>query len=479
MLLRNSIIYFGFSILNQLLYLILIPLIANNLIMEDYGKYSIVSTFQTLIVMFLTLGITSGYQRFYHEEEDKNRFKNTVLSFSIICGLVIGIIIFRLKSIIIKYVFTKVDDSVRLLLFTIIIAWTQSLINIYMFDYSIQNKAFQASIINSVRLIATVMVTGYCLIVLKMGILGTVIAIAIANSLVLVVLIVRDIKNIRFCFHTEVLRKPLTFSIGLIPGAFSNWILTLVDRFFIRDLMNYGAVAIYSMGYKVGMMMDMGFVTPFSSAFTPVKYKAITEEDGTKTINRIYGMYNYIGSIVVLGISLFAKIIILVLSSSQYIKALYIVPIIAFSYYLFGLQMFNNIGLHYANKTIKNSFVLFISALVNIILNILLIPKAGIYGAAIATFGSFLLSNLLYYYYSRKYYDLILDQKKPLYYLFIIAIFYAISLVLSKLIGNMFINSIVNLLLIGIYGYVCIRVRLVKYEEINNILQIIKKKLRK
>jgi len=158
---------------------------------------------------------------------------------------------------------------------------------------------------------------------------------------------------------------------------------------------------------------------------------------------------------------------------------LYIVPIIAFSYYLFGLQMFNNIGLHYANKTIKNSFVLFISALVNIILNILLIPKAGIYGAAIATFGSFLLSNLLYYYYSRKYYDLILDQKKPLYYLFIIAIFYAISLVLSKLIGNIFINSIVNLLLIGIYGYVCIRVRLVKYEEINNILQIIKKKLRK
>ena len=83
----NSLTYFLFSIISQILNLILIPLYTKNITTDEFGQYNIVTSLQSFLSIFITLGIFSGLMRFMGDTDDKQGIKNTALHFSIIWGV--------------------------------------------------------------------------------------------------------------------------------------------------------------------------------------------------------------------------------------------------------------------------------------------------------------------------------------------------------------------------------------------------------
>jgi O-antigen/teichoic acid export membrane protein len=111
-----------------------------------------------------------------------------------------------------------------------------------------------------------------------------------------------------------------------------------------------------------------------------------------------------IGAVCLIGILLSKELVVFLIPVS-YHEAHSIIPIIIFGYFVNGLYYFAVQPIFYFNKTIYLPFLTFASASVNIIVNMILIPLYGIYGAAYATVISFIFQAVLVYIISKKLFD--------------------------------------------------------------------------
>lgn len=474
----NTFFYFLSSVLTQIINLILIPIYTRNMTSAQFGQYNLVSSLQSLLSIFISLRIYSGLCRFFNEVQDKNKLKNVALTFSILWGILCCFIFGYLLSSRIADVAFK-DDVLGnyYVKFIIINSTILCLISIYTSYYSMLYKVKRVCITNISQIFLTLCFTYYYLIVLKYGILGIYKAQLISFSIVFLILFILDIKNYKFILSKINLKQMLSYGIGLAPGEISAWILTLIDRYFIKGMINLSAVAVYSMGYKIGVLIEPLFLSPFKSSFTPFKFSIYKESDGKLRIKEMFNYFNFVGWFIVLGLSIFADIAIKILSTKEYNQSYKIVVIIAFSYYLWGLAEFYELGLQIANKMHIDSLIVTISAIFNILFNYLLIPKFGIYGAAFATCIAYLIANVLYYLTGRKYYNLGISLLEPYKCGFIFFVLYCIYMLFKININNLVLEFLLNFIICIIYVVACIRFKIISYDNIKKIVNIIKKKI--
>ncbi|MDZ3954910.1 oligosaccharide flippase family protein [Bacillus thuringiensis] len=476
-LISSGTVYFIFSILTQLINMLLIPLYTSNLSQNDYGKYELLNTIQQLLGLAITIGVYSGLKRFFYDVENKITLKNTALNFSVLWGIVVFSFVYFISPLISDYVFSG-DNEVTLYIRVIVItSLLTCLIAIYTSYYEMEFKAFRVAIVQLSILILTFLLATYYILILGNGIIGILKATLISNLLVFIVLFILDFKNYKITIHVPYLKNILYYGGGLLLGQISAWILNLIDRFFIKELINYSAVAVYSISSKIGMLINPVFITPFAQVFTAYKFKVYKEEGGQQKIQNMFRIYNIVGCFCIFGLAIFGKIAISILATNEYLEAYKIIPLIAISHFIWGIGQFYSLGLHVANKMMLNSLIVVISALINIVLNILLIPHLGINGAALATIVSYIVANILYYYFSEKYYSLGLGLLYPYKYFAIFVLLYGVYWMLISPIQNLYIEFICNVFLCIVYVLLLIVFKFTNIQEIRGfLLSIVKKK---
>ena len=88
--------------------------------------------------------------------------------------------------------------------------------------------------------------------------------------------------------------------------------------------------------------------------------------------------------------------------NEAYWSGLVIIPIVSAAYYFTGVATNFAAGLHITKQTKYLPLATGSAAIANVIMNILLIPYIGYYGAAWATFGAYIVSAAVMYYYSQR-----------------------------------------------------------------------------
>ncbi|KIZ30510.1 hypothetical protein C5137_15570 [Bacillus cereus] len=475
-LVSSGVVYFVFSILTQVINMLLIPLYTNNLSQMEYGKYELLNTIQQLLGLAITVGVYSGLKRFYYETENKHLLKNTALNFSFLWGASVYVFIYFLSPTISDYVFNGEQAAIGYIRLIVVSSILTCLISIYTSFYEMEFKAFRAAVIQLSILTITFGLAFYFVAIREEGIIGALKSISIANLIVFVILFVGDFRNYKFKINTGYLKNMLNYGGGLLLGQISAWVLNLIDRFFIKDLISYSAVGIYSLSYKIGMLINPVFIAPFAQVFTSFKFKAYKEVNGKEKIQKMFHIYNMIGCFCVFGLSIFGKIGVNILANEEYLEAYKIIPLIAISYFIWGVGQFYSLGLHIANKMVSNSLIVVISAVVNILLNIILIPKIGVNGAAIATIIAYMIANVFYYYFSEKYYSLGLGIFYPYKYFIVFILLYVVYYYFISSLENLYIEFFWNLILCVMYIVLLIVFR---FTNINEIKMLVNKILSK
>ncbi|EKS8357382.1 hypothetical protein QC455_001313, partial [Bacillus cereus] len=183
-LISSGTVYFIFSILTQLINMLLIPLYTSNLSQNDYGKYELLNTIQQLLGLAITIGVYSGLKRFFYDVENKITLKNTALNFSVLWGIVVFSFVYFISPLISDYVFSG-DNEVTLYIRVIVItSLLTCLIAIYTSYYEMEFKAFRVAIVQLSILILTFLLATYYILILGNGIIGILKATLISNLLV-------------------------------------------------------------------------------------------------------------------------------------------------------------------------------------------------------------------------------------------------------------------------------------------------------
>ena len=381
-LLSNTLIL-GLGVFgSKLLVFLMMPLYTGILSPEEYSLADLISQTANLLMPLACIGITDGVFRF---TLDSDRDKRSVLSSGLKIMMWSALIIVALVPI--------------LLLFDPYVAYVGGIVAAYVLAANVHSLFAQyVRAQNKTRLFAvqgilnTALVIAFNVIMLvgfDMGVIGYVLSVVLADVAVSLFLLFAGklYKDIGFGYTDgETVRALLKYSIPMIPATIFWWITSVSDRYMVTWFSGAAENGLYTAAYKIPTMLSL-----VSNVFIEAwQYSAVSEDEGREAFfGKVYEYYQaliFLASGFMIALS---QIFIIVLCADNYFDAWRFIPVLTISAAFSGFTAF--FGSVYLVK--KKSVLTFVTsmtgALVNIALNLWLIPLMGAQGAAIATAVSY------------------------------------------------------------------------------------------
>lgn len=192
----------------------------------------------------------------------------------------------------------------------------------------------------------------------------------------------------------------LRFNLPLVPHYLSGIILGQADRVMIRRYIGASEAGIYSFVYNISLAINI-VTSAINNAIIPYTYKKLKEKEQRDLQAVINSLLLLVGGMVLV-LSIAAPEIIRVVATDAYYEAIGLVPVIALSsYFTFVYSLFGNVEFYFeANKFI--TFASAVGAVLNVILNYLLLPVFGYYVAAYTTLACYIMFALAHYVFMRQ-----------------------------------------------------------------------------
>jgi O-antigen/teichoic acid export membrane protein len=172
------------------------------------------------------------------------------------------------------------------------------------------------------------------------------------------------------------------YSVPMIPATIFWWITSVSDRYMVTWISGEVENGLYSAAYKIPTMLSL-----VSNVFIEAwQYSAVSEKEGRESFfGRVFEYYQvvlFIACGFMVGAS---QIFIALLCADSYFEAWRFVPVLSISAAFSGLTAFFGSVYLLKKKSVLTLITSMSGAIINIALNLLLIPQLGAQGAAIST----------------------------------------------------------------------------------------------
>jgi O-antigen/teichoic acid export membrane protein len=412
-LFRQSSVYFGGSILHSLAGLISFPLWTRALTPSEYGTYSLLNISVFFLAAFSKSGLQHSAIRYFSEFATKKRaesiasFYTTHIAGTVVSSLILNAIFILVVSFS-SAMFDGVESLPLLVGLVCLLALVDSLMSILHAFMRVEQRAKQYTGWGFVERYLGIGLSVLLLLVFDWGLVGLIAGQLISSSFVVTVLLSRLVLNGHLNLRsvsTTYLKDALKYGAPMIPVESSRLVLELGDRYLIQFFMGAAAVGLYSVGYNITTYIRQFVAMPLNRAIAPV-YLDMWEKRGAdetkKFLEVLLQYYLMVAIPLIFTISYFSEDIIRILASAKYVEVASIVPLIIAPVILYGANGIFSAGLIIHKKTKTMMYAALSSALLNVALNLLLIPTMGLKGAALATMFSYSVLILTLAHYSFK-----------------------------------------------------------------------------
>jgi O-antigen/teichoic acid export membrane protein len=183
-------------------------------------------------------------------------------------------------------------------------------------------------------------------------------------------------------------KSMFSFGFPLIFYELTSQLLTFVDRYFIGYYMGSEAVGKYSAAYNLTFYIQNLLVASVSLTITPMIVEKLNKEGYTASkvfIKESLLWFCLIGSAITLGFAAIGSDIFILTASSKYAEAAAIIAPVICGGFLFGVFTVAAGELFVRKNSKEMAVIMGIAAIMNVALNMILIPHMGLMGAACAT----------------------------------------------------------------------------------------------
>lgn len=447
------------NIATKLLAFILIPIYSRYLSTAEYGIVDIIQNLINIMFPILTICMSQSIIIFVmNPKYDKKEIFNILLD--------------TLKKsiwtvVVLASIYMILTKQYIIVIYSVVFYFMYSLYNL-LIEYVRSIEKMKVLVKANISIVLTNLISIILLlIVLNTGINGyfiSLIASYIIGNLILIKgarLYQIYIEKRKQKIDYELKKELCNYSKPLIANSIGWWINSAADRYIILYFLGINATGIYSMSYKIPTMLTL-VQNIFIQAWEMSVMKEYSSDEKRKFLSQMYDIYNFVLIVITVIILTFLDIISKIIFSVNFYEAKNYVPFLLVSVIFGALSGF--VGTIFAAE--KNSKIYskstVIGAVINIILNIILIPKFGLYGAAIATMICYIAIWAIRLINVKKYNSLKVNYSKSI-------ISYIILLIQIVLIAinrtNLLINIIIFIVIISI--------------NISLIKDVIKKCLRK
>ena len=405
---KDSAIYALGNISGKLVGFILFPFYVQKLTAGEYGMLATLEAASQVIVALAGLNLYVSFIRWYSDKELQGRQSSvffTLMAVIAFIAVFINICCLPFSSNISGLLFDSVNYS-RVVNLMLLSACLELFGTVPATLCRVQSRSLQYTRNIIIRLGVVLICTILFVVVLDRKLEGIYEAQVIGSMVYVATFIPYIIRNTVARFEKKILVKMFLYSLPLFLSSFFGVLLNVADRFSLNFISGQATVGVYAVGLKIANVLRMIFVQPVSLAITPLMFKMSEKPDASRFYSKLMTYLVFGMMFIIVAISLFGQetVKVLTVGSPDYWGAYTIIPFIAFGI-LFSMMKDQAIySLQIVKRTgVIASVIIFVS-LLNLGLNILLIPFMGAMGAALSN----LLSQIIYFctmlYYARRYY---------------------------------------------------------------------------
>jgi O-antigen/teichoic acid export membrane protein len=413
---KNLAIYGLGDVAVSVVSLLLLPLYVSYLTPDDYGALRMLGSVEVIAKIFFRWGLDGAFMRFFYEHEDevwRQRLASTIFLFLIAANGTLLVLAFALSPLLARLLFETAPHLLALqltLLNTFVIGFTFFPFHVL----RIEQRAAQFSVLTLARSIATVAIRLLLIVGLGMGVLGVVVADLIVTSVLMLFLIRWFQPLIRPVFSRDVLRDTLRFGLPRLPHAAAQQIMAVGDTFILRTFRPLHEVGVYSMGVSFGLTQKL-FLSAFEYAWAPFYYANAREPDAKRlfSVMTTYGLG--VLALMTAGLSAIGGDLLAVFThkeASKYAAAADVVTWTAVGVFFQGVYLLTSIGLNITKNTQYYPAATVAAATTNVGLNLLLVPRFGMMGAAWANAAAYAVQAALAFTFSQRVYPVHYETRR-------------------------------------------------------------------
>ncbi|MDP7194732.1 MAG: oligosaccharide flippase family protein, partial [SAR202 cluster bacterium] len=384
---------------------------------NDYGVLAVYWMFGGITTNLLSLGLQSSTIRYYYKEKDNLTYFGTLnfTNFIFIFGMFIigGIVVWFTSKSLAQFLFDgKISENVIILSY---FGGCIANLSRYLKELLIPQQRSKAYSILTV--FSSIFSSGIAVILIlafSMTYYSRIYSSIINDFIIFIIAIFLQIKYFQLNWSNSSLKKSIVFSYPQIPQQIISLVHTSFDKIMLTNIKGLTPVGHYHIAQRFGGIIKT-FISTITRAWSPFffhKAELNTHQAKEEIVERYYEIIMIFNFFCII-ITCFSEEAVKLLTTEEFYPSMYIVPLVVF-YILFThtLSIISKLQVFFAEKMIYTLPPSITALIINIILNIILIPKFGAVGAVLATVAASIVSSIMLFYISQKLYPLPIEYGK-------------------------------------------------------------------
>jgi O-antigen/teichoic acid export membrane protein len=376
----GNVVYRGGSFL-------LIPLYVHRLAPAEYGALELIYVTAAIFQTAFAAGIAHSALRFYFEH-DKPEDRHSVLSTAFLASFVFttcGAILLCFAAPYTSRLVLGTSDyalAFRLVAISMVLEISREISLALIRAREAPGLFVMMSL---VQLATQVGANLYTVVHLRMGVLGVITGNLVAVIAVWIVLTVSTLRHCGLHFEHERLWPVVRYGAPLLVSTLSFAIFTSLDRYFLGAYKGLSATGTYALALRIGTVIPVLLLTPFTNSYGPFRFSVMKQNNAPQIYSRVLTYFVFGASFIAVAIAATGEEIVKLVAAPEYWAAYRVVPLVVLPGVIAGVSYCFQTGIFIQKQTRQILWVSLCSGALNLLLMRLLIPRWGMYGAAVGS----------------------------------------------------------------------------------------------
>jgi O-antigen/teichoic acid export membrane protein len=386
--------------------MLLLPVYLRLMTQDEYGFYNYLISIILTLSIVLNFGLYIPLTKFYHDYTDPVRRGELLFTISILLGgalaaVLLPVYLFRWDYRVIKFLF-KTPIAYENYRSNILLAIIATVCNFMLTNFFYTSeKIGRLQRYNIWRIIAINLVAIGFLLLIKTPKDNVSIRLEctyFAEIILFAIFCWSYIKEVLPRFNKSLAISGLKLALPVMLSAIFGIVINFGDKFFLEKYTSFKDLSYYFLAVSCASLIPLIF-TSFQNAWLPLflKEKDIRKNIG-KTNKLLVRLFFVFLGMSVLILTFLKIVLVLGIIQNKYQETIYILPIMLLSQIFSALVPLYTNYLIYFEKTYITSIMGLTLCLISLGLNLLLIPRFGVYGAAATSLVSNLGYLIIYYF---------------------------------------------------------------------------------
>jgi O-antigen/teichoic acid export membrane protein len=190
----------------------------------------------------------------------------------------------------------------------------------------------------------------------------------------------------------------LAYGLPLVPAGLAAWSMMLADRIVLAKYASLATVGFYAVANRIANLMLLA-VFGFRAGWATFALELHHRDPASERLKRAHVLTDVLAGVSLLGvlIGVLSRELVVVVAGSRYLQATNSIPMLVLALVVFSTVPVTQLAMMVKHRTRDMALHSAIAAVVNIVACLLLIPRWGLTGAALANLAGFGYQSIAYY----------------------------------------------------------------------------------